>query len=90
MTQTPLTPSRRKYLKVYVECLKKAERSIRAAFAPGLQLNSHVSLSPRERARRLHIRDCANTRGIDGYALSLQALRLTRSKFAAELEGLPW
>jgi hypothetical protein len=90
MSETPLTPTRRKYLKVYVECLKKAERGIRAAFAPGLQLNSHVSLSPRERARRLHIRDCAKARGIDGYARALMQLRIKRSKYAAELEGLPW
>jgi hypothetical protein len=90
MSQTPLTPTRRGFLKVYVACCKKAERRIRGAFAPGLTLTSGVHLSPRERAHRLHILETAKSIGVEPYALALRNLRVARSKFAAELEGLPW
>jgi hypothetical protein len=90
MTQKPLTPTRRSFLKVYVACCLKAERRIRGAFVPGLALSSHVHLSPRERAHRVHILERAKSRGIEPYALALRNLRIARSTFAAELEGLTW
>jgi hypothetical protein len=90
MSQKPPTPTRHKYLEVYIECCKKAERRIRGAFAPDLVLASHQILSGRERAARLHIRDCKTARGMEGYALALRNLRITRSKLVAELEGLKW
>jgi hypothetical protein len=90
MSKTPLTPTRQKYLKVYIECLKKTERRIRASSGPGLTLRDGISISARERAARGHIRMCMSERGVEGYAQALMQLRIARSKYAAELEGKLW
>jgi hypothetical protein len=90
MTETPLTPTRQRFLKLCIVCLKRRENSIRGASAPGLQLSAYVSIGGREGQRRARIRARMRSRGVQPYAESLMRLRVKRSRFAAELEGLLW
>lgn len=90
MSGKPLTPTRKKQLEAYYKCVLRAEKRIVAAshIARGARgtISDRMANSPRVAAMAGYMKAGQWER----YAVSLGLLRLARSKFAAELEGLPW
>lgn len=90
MTQTPLTPTRKKQLQRYIACCARAERRI----IIGVR-NAHgacIDLSRFSRLRPLieHITSSSKPPRDAQFTSALWRLRLARSKYQCELEGLPW
>ena len=90
MSQPPLTPTRKKQLEAYIACIKRREMAIRYAGNLVLGVPASFIKSQTATVRYKSLVARVRTRGYEPFAEALQALRLARSKFTAELEGLGW
>jgi hypothetical protein len=90
MSKQPLTPTRKALLQVYIACLKRAEnRIIRAHHTVAGAPYAH-DYKPATGIRFRHICESLRAHGMEGHATALLHLRIKRSQFTAELEGLEW
>jgi hypothetical protein len=90
MSQKPLTPNRKHLLEALVKCIRRAEGRIKTAgrIANGGGMHTNPVITRSERVQ--HMQAQMRQRGFRGYSLALARLQFIRSKYAAELEGLPW
>lgn len=90
MPMSAVTPERKLMLEAYIKCLVRAERRILLAHhvvSGALYEEGYLPL----RGRQInHILNIMRKSGMEPYANALMRLRLTRSKFQAELSGLLW
>ena len=90
MPKHPLDPERQCRLEAYVTCLRRAEKRI--IFAHRIATGQPYAPDFAMRNWRNHQHQVAAIRrsGLAPYAEALMHLRLARSKFQAELDGLEW
>jgi hypothetical protein len=90
MRRKPVGPVRKLQLEAYVKCLRRAERRI--VFAHHIVSGARFDPDYPMRKWRNHVHQVASMRrsGFTCYAEALVRLRLTRSQFQAELDGLTW
>jgi hypothetical protein len=83
-------PMRQKQLKLYMAGCKRAERRIIIGGRNAVCATIPLDQFHRQRPLIEHITVCARGGRMSRLTESLMALRVARSKFAAELEGIPW
>lgn len=90
MRTCPLPPGRRDQLEAYVKCLARAERRIilAARRRSGATIDLTRFFVQRPLIEHIEMAMCAGR--YDSFIAAWTALQVKRSKFAAELEGLPW
>lgn len=87
MSRKPTTPSREKFLKAYIVCIRRKERSIIMGGRFPLGCPSDMLNDAMQRARVNRIGKRIQKRGFEPYALALSRLQLARSKYQIELEN---
>lgn len=90
MSQQPVGPERKHLLEVYCKCLRRAERRI--VMAGQIANRRPVDLSRYKVQGSLirHAAWCIEKRGVMAHGSALMKLQIARSRYAAELDGLPY
>lgn len=90
MTQTPLTPTRKKQLQAYIAGCKRAERRIIIGGRNRLHANIDLARFKIQRPLIEHITSVYQGARAESFTVSLMLLRCARGRFQCELEGLEW
>jgi hypothetical protein len=90
MSTKPLTPERRKFLKLCIKLIKERESAIRYGARRVAWIGNPRCSDPFSILRQKSLCQKVHARGFEVYAESLMKLKIIRSKFAAELKGLHW